>query len=96
MFPFLNLACFFQAGNGTGSHLLKLHYLDRLLQENMTGVAVCENAAPSPPPAAALPLVTCTATHVTVKLPGEAKLKKVKTLSKNQISTHNFSLLITI
>ncbi|XP_059199229.1 mucin-2-like [Centropristis striata] len=55
-------------GNGTG---LKLHYFDRLLQNDMMGTAVCEAPVISP-------LVTCKNMHILVKLPPETKLKKVK------------------
>ncbi|KAK5860796.1 hypothetical protein PBY51_022252 [Eleginops maclovinus] len=64
--------CFIASQTGDGP--LKVHYFDRLLQKNMTGKAVCEKPAMSP-------LVTCRATHVIVRLPGETtKLKKVKEL----------------
>ncbi|KAM7406712.1 hypothetical protein PAMA_002765 [Pampus argenteus] len=55
----------------------KLHYFDRLLQENMTGMAVCKNSGMSPDVAS--PVVSCK-TSITVKLPGGAKLRKVKEL----------------
>lgn len=42
----------------------------------MTGMAVCEKMAMSP--LAASPLVTCRTESVTVKLPRDAELKKVK------------------
>ncbi|XP_051259123.1 uncharacterized protein LOC127365263 [Dicentrarchus labrax] len=67
-------------GDGTGYHPVKLHYFDHLLQEAMTGMAVCEN--PVVLPQAAPPLVTCRTTHVTVKLPHGTKLRKVKELGK--------------
>ena len=60
---------------------MELHYFDHLLQENMTGMAICENPAMSP--RAKTPLVFCRKTRVTVKLPRETKLKKVKELGKN-------------
>lgn len=72
-----------QTGDGIGSRPLKLHYFDRLLQENMTGMAVCENPLVSPQ--AASPLVTCRTTRVTVKLPHETRLRKVKALGKDWV-----------
>lgn len=69
-----------QTGDGIG---LKLHYFDRLLRENMTGMAVCK--IPEISPQAASLLVICTATHVTVMLPQEAQLRKVRELGKDQI-----------
>ncbi|KAM7379945.1 hypothetical protein PAMP_003277 [Pampus punctatissimus] len=60
-----------------GAWPFKLHYFDRLLQENMTGMAVCKNSGMSPEVAS--PVVSCK-TSITVKLPGGAKLRKVKEL----------------
>nr|XP_046260642.1 uncharacterized protein LOC124067376 [Scatophagus argus] len=65
-----------QTGDGSVLYSLTLHYFDRMLQENMTGMAVCENPEMSP----RAPLVTCGTTRMTVKLPRETKLKKVKEL----------------
>ena len=59
----------------------KLHYFDHLLQEDMTGIAVCENSLMSL--RAASPMVTCRTTQVTVKLPRATKLRKVKELGKD-------------
>ncbi len=75
---------------------MKLHYFDRLVQENMTGMAVCENPVMSPRTAS--PLVTCRTAHVTVKLPRETKLRKVKELGKDQVvgSMHKLLFLVAI
>lgn len=76
----INDCCVFpQTGDGNDLRPVKLHYFDHLLQENMMGMAVCEDPAMSP-------LVTCRATHVTVKLPRETKLKKVKGLGKDHMA----------
>lgn len=72
-----------QTADGIGSRPLKLRYFDRLLQQNMTVMAVCDDPAMSPQGAA--PLVTCRTTHVSVKLPHETKLRKVKELGKDQV-----------
>lgn len=69
-----------QTGKGNDPRLLKLHYFDRLLQRNMTGVASCQK--PQTSPQIASPLVTCGENHVTVKLPLETRLIKVKELGK--------------
>ncbi|XP_023260249.1 uncharacterized protein LOC111653789 [Seriola lalandi dorsalis] len=76
--PYTGCQTAVQTGDGNGFHPLKLHYFDRLLKENMTGMAVCDNPSTSPP--AVSPLVTCGAAHVTVTLPRETQLKKVKAL----------------
>ncbi|XP_040913578.1 uncharacterized protein LOC121194667 [Toxotes jaculatrix] len=69
-----------QTGDGNDFHPLKLHYFDRLRQENVTGMAICDH--PVMLPQAASPLVTCGTTHVTVKLPHETELRKVKELGE--------------
>ncbi|XP_071328220.1 uncharacterized protein [Trachinotus anak] len=66
--------------NGTWFRQLKLRYFDHLLQANVMGVASCENPATSLQ--LPLPLVTCGATDVTVKLPLGTRLKRVKALGK--------------
>ena len=53
----------------------------------MTGMAVCEKTAMSPQ--AASPLVTCRTERVTVKLPRDAELKKVKRHGKNGLGHAN-------
>ncbi|XP_035860512.1 uncharacterized protein LOC116035186 [Sander lucioperca] len=65
--------CYTATQTEEGKYPLKLHYFDNWLQRNMIGMAVCENPAMSP-------LVTCGTTSITVKLPRETKLKKVKEL----------------
>ncbi|KAM8749968.1 uncharacterized protein AB9X84_014600 [Acanthopagrus schlegelii] len=74
--PYTGCCTAIQSGEGIGSWPLKLHYFDRLLQENITGMAVCKKTAMSP--RAASLLVTCRGESVTVKLPRDAELKKVK------------------
>lgn len=81
---------FTQAEDGKGSYQLTLHYFDHLLQENKTGVAVCENPEMSPQDTLSIP-VTCTATDVTVMLPHEAKLQTVRDLGKNQTDDTNIN-----
>ncbi|XP_073330069.1 uncharacterized protein [Pagrus major] len=76
--PYTGCCTAIQSGDGSGFLPFKLHYLDRLLQENMTGMAVCKNPVMSQQ--AASPLVTCRTESVTVKLPRDAELKKVKRL----------------
>lgn len=76
-----------QTGDGIGFHQLKLHYFDRLLQENMTGMAVCK--IPEISPQAASLLVTCTTTHITVMLPRETQLRKVRELGKDHMVDMN-------
>lgn len=71
-----------QTGDRIKFRPLKLHYFDRLLQENITGMAVCKNPVMSPQVAS--PLVSCK-TRITVKLPGGAKLRKVKELGKDWV-----------
>ena len=73
-----------QTGEEIGFHQLKVHYYDRLLQRNMTGIAVCEDPVMSL--RSASPLVTCRTTHLTVKLPRETKLRKVKELGKERVA----------
>eukprot|EP00064_Thunnus_orientalis_P004815 superscaffoldBa00000451_g4828 len=75
--PYTGCHTSIQAGDRIKFRPLKLHYFDRLLQENMTGMAVCKNPVMSP--RVASPLVSCK-TRITVKLPGGAKLRKVKEL----------------
>lgn len=64
--------------DGNGFHQLNVHYFDRLLQKNITSIAVCDQTEASPL------LVTCTKTHVTVTLPRGTQLRKVRTLGKNE------------
>lgn len=70
-----------------GKYPLKLHYFDNWLQRNMIGMAVCENPAMSP-------LVTCGTTSITVKLPRETKLKKVKELGKKWVFCCNIEVIL--
>lgn len=79
---------FTQAEDGESSYQLTLHFFDHLLQENKTGVAVCENPEVSPQDTLSIP-VTCTTTDVTVMLPHEAKLQTVRHLGKNQTDDTN-------
>lgn len=72
-----------QISNRTWFCQLKLHYVDHLLQANMTGVAVCEN--PATLLQLALPLVSCRTTDVTVKLPLGTRLKRVKAPGKDGV-----------
>ncbi|XP_030284391.1 uncharacterized protein LOC115588146 [Sparus aurata] len=81
--PYTGCRTAIQSADGSGFWPFKLHYFDHLLQENMTGMAVCEKMAMSP--LAASPLVTCRTESVTVKLPRDAELKKVK---RHECVTH--------
>lgn len=82
-----------QTGDGIGFHPLKLHYFDRLLQENMTGMAVCK--IPEISPQAASLLVTCTTTHITVMLPRDTQLRKVRELGKDHMVDMNKHISFT-
>lgn len=59
---------------------MKLRYFDHLLQEDVTGVATCEN--PETALRLAPPLVTCTTREVAVKLPVGTRLQRVKSVGK--------------
>lgn len=71
-----------QAEDGRGFYQMTLHYFDRLLQENRTGRAVCENTEITQQ-TQSIP-VTCATKHIIVMLPIEAQLQKVSELGKNQ------------
>lgn len=73
-----------QISNGIWFCQLKLHYFDHLLQENVTGVATCQNPAMSLQ--LAPPLVTCRKTEVAVKLPVGTRLKRIKALGKDGVA----------
>lgn len=76
------ITLFTQAEDGKDFYQMPLHYFDHLLQENRTGRAVCENPE-IPQNTQSIP-VTCETKHITVMLPIEAQLQKVRELGKNQ------------
>lgn len=73
-----------QISNGTWFMQWKLHYFDHLLQQNMTGVATCQNPATSLQ--LAPPLATCRTTEVAVRLPFGTSLKRMKALGKDGVA----------
>lgn len=75
-----NTLCSSQMSNGTGVDQLKLRYFDHLLQAYITAVATCDSAAT--PLQRAAPLVRCTDSEITVKLPLGTRLQRVKALGK--------------